>query len=215
MAVASNGRRTALADATNDAAAQIQMTAPFITQVTIEGNSAIIFHRWSVEGIEEKAAAAKGSKAKKTDDVDSYVFKDASGYICIPGEYLRQSIIHAAKYRQDPRSPRKSMMDLAKAAIFSLDELSPIVNAVGQKAKEWDYIDRRRVMVQRNGITRSRPAFLAGWKATFALQCVLPEYIDQQTLNELIQVAGKIIGLADGRPSYGRFLVTGYEVVEV
>ncbi len=214
MTVASSGRKSGL-ETTNDAAAQVQMSEPFICEVTIEGNSANIFHRWSVESVEAKGAAAKGSRAKKTDDVDSYVFKDSAGFICIPGEYLRQSIIHAAKYRQDPRSPRKSMMDLAKAAIFSLDELSPIVNATGQKAKEWDYIDRRRVMVQRNGITRCRPAFLSGWKATFALQVVLPEYVEPQALNELIQLAGKIIGLADGRPSYGRFLVTNFHVVKV
>jgi hypothetical protein len=215
MATLATGRKTELSNTGNDAATQVAMGAPFIAEVTLEGNSAIIFHRWSVEGIAEKANAAKGSKAKKTDDVESYVYKNDEGYVCIPGEYLRQSIIHAAKYRQDPRSPRKSMMDLAKAAIFALEEFVPIANAEGRKTKQWDYIDQRRVTVQRNGLTRSRPAFLAGWRATFTLQCVLPEYVDSQALNELIQLAGKIIGLADGRPSYGRFLVVNYKVLNI
>jgi hypothetical protein len=76
-------------------------------------------------------------------------------------------------------------------------------------------MDMRRVVVQRNGITRSRPAFHAGWRATFSLQVVLPEYVAPSLLNELIAQAGKIIGLGDQRPSYGRFQVVRYEVSEV
>ena len=215
MATLATGKKTELSNVSNDAAAQIAMGQPYIVEVGLEGNSAIIFHRWSVEGIAEKAGAAKGSKAKKTDDVESYVYKNEEGFICIPGEYLRQTTIHAAKYRQDPRSPRKSMMDLMTAAIFSLEELVPIVNAEGKKAKTWDYIDQRRVTVQRNGLTRCRPAFLAGWKALFTIQCVLPEYVEPTVLNELIQLGGKIIGLADGRPSYGRYLVASYKVLNI
>lgn len=209
------GKRDELANTSNDAKAQIEAGVPYVARVAVEGSCAIIFHRWSCESVEEKSKAAKGSKSKKSDDVQSYVYRNDKDLICIPGEYLRQSIIHAAKFKQDPRSPRKSLMDLAKAAIFVLEELSPIHSAKGATTKEWDYLDQRRVVVQRNGITRSRPAFHAGWKATFSLQCVLPEYISPALLNELIQNAGKIIGLADQRPSYGRFLVTGFKTSEV
>lgn len=69
-------------------------------------------------------------------------------------------------------------------------------------------------MIQRNGITRSRPAMKEGWKASFILMVNLPEYIDEQLLNSTIQAAGKLIGLADFRPSYGRFNVTRFEVLD-
>jgi hypothetical protein len=212
MTTLTSGKRDVLATPTNGAKSQIEMTVPYVAQVSVEGVCPIIFHRWNCESVAEKAGAAKGSKAKKTDDVESYVYWDEAGYICVPGEQLRQAIIHAAKYKQDPRSPRKSLMDLAKAAIFVLEELSPITSAKGGKTKEWDFLDMRRVVVQRNSVTRSRPAFHAGWRATFSLQVVLPEYITPALLNELIQSAGKIIGLADQRPSYGRFLVTKFEI---
>jgi hypothetical protein len=42
----------------------------------------------------------------------------------------------------------------------------------------------------------------------------LPEYINPQLLNSTIQAAGKLIGLADFRPSYGRFNVVGFEVLK-
>lgn len=184
------------------------MQIPYRVGVTIEGVAPILFHAWNVESVESKGKAAKGSKEKKTDDTESYVYRNDKKEICIPGEYLRGAIIGSAKFKQDPRSPRKSAADLYKAAIVSLTPLASL------GSKEWDYLDRRRVTIQRNAITRSRPAFKEGWKATFILMVNLPEYISPSTLNETITQAGKLIGLADFRPSFGRFVITEFEVLE-
>lgn len=110
---------TALAEMTNGAETLISEGYPYRAEVTIEGVADLLFHRWNNEAVEEKAKAAKGSTAKKTDDVESYVYRTPGGNIALPGEYLRQATIHAAKFRQDPRSPRKSAMDLFKAAIVT------------------------------------------------------------------------------------------------
>src|SRR5687767_14047151 len=101
-----NGRTLELETPTNDAAELISLEVPYIAEVTIEGVADILFHRWSNEAVEAKAKAAKGSAAKKTDDLESYVYRADNGNLALPGEYLRQSIIAAAKFRQDPRSPR-------------------------------------------------------------------------------------------------------------
>lgn len=172
----------------------------------IEGTADMLFHRWSNEDVAEKGAAAKGSKAKKSDNIEAYVYRTDDGMIAIPGEYLRGALIGAAKFKQDPRSPRKSMADLAKAAIVSLTPLASLGKAT------WDFEDRRRVTIQRNAITRCRPAMKAGWRAEFDLLVNLPEYVSPQCLNELIQQAGRLIGLADFRPTYGRFQVIGFSV---
>lgn len=180
---------------------------PYRAEITIEGSAPILFHRWSVEGVAAKASAAKGSKAKKTDDVESYLYRDAAGHIAIPGEYLRQSVIEAAKYRQDPRSPRKCAKDLFKAAIISLTDLA------STGVVEPDYLDRRRVCVQRAAVTRVRPALNAGWSATFQMMVQTPEYISPQTLNAVIADAGRLVGVGDFRPSYGRFVVTSFAIM--
>lgn len=182
--------------------------APYIAEVTVEGSAPIMFHRWSCEAVEAKANAAKGSKAKKEDDWESYLYRDTAGEIAIPGEYLRQAIIEAAKYRQDPRSPRKSAKDLFKAAVISLTDLATT------GASEPDYLDRRRVCVMRAAVTRVRPALNAGWSATFQLMVQTPEYISPQTLNGVIADAGRLVGLGDFRPSYGRFVVSKFDVME-
>lgn len=193
---------------TNGGLAALDLSLPYIVAVTVKGVSPMLFHRWNVEGVETKAKAAKGSAAKKSDDTESYMYRDAEGFIALPGEYLRQSIIGAARFKQDPRSPRKSAVDLVKAAVVSLTELASL------GVDKPDYLDRRRVMIQRNGITRVRPAMNVGWSATVDLMVNLPEYVDEAFLRQLLDDAGRLIGVADFRPTYGRFTTTGFDIRE-
>lgn len=190
---------------TNGASEGIELQIPYRVAVTIQGVADLLLHRWNVEAVDSKSKAKKGSAEKKSDNIESYVYRDDDGNICLPGEYLRMSIIAAAKFQQDPRSPRKSAMDLFKAAVVSLTPLASL------GAKKWDYEDRRRVVIQRSGITRTRPAFKTNWKATFLMMVNLPEYIPPALLLETINSAGRLVGVGDFRPSYGRFSVTKFE----
>lgn len=210
MKVAEKNRLTEIGgeSPTNGAESSIEMQKPYRVLVELTGTSPMLFHRWNNESVAAKAKAKKGSAEKKTDDTESFLWRDDKGFVSLPGEYLRQSVIHAAKYEQDPRSPRKSMMDLMKAALVSLTELCSF------GVKEPDYYDQRRVVVQRNAITRTRPAMKEGWRAKFILMVNLPEYVSPEKLNYLIQQAGRIIGLADFRPSFGRFQVVKFQVLD-
>jgi hypothetical protein len=204
-------------DVSNAGEATIVLDQPYVAEVTVTGDSAILWHRWQSDSVEAKAKAAKGSAAKKTDDVESYVWRNADGVICLPGEYLRGSLIDprngAAKYQQDPRSPRKSALDLFRAGVISLTDLAPITKADGSLAENWDYMDRRRVTVQRAGITRERPALNAGWSATVQFMVTTPQYIDARMLHRTFTDAGRLVGLADFRPTFGRFSVTSFVIV--
>jgi hypothetical protein len=192
---------------TNSAEEIIAFSLPYIVAVELEGVADMLFHRWSCESVKEKGGAAKGSAGKKTDDVKSYVYRNDKDEMCIPGEYVRQAMIGAAKYRQDPRSPRKSAMDLYKAAVISLTPLASL------GLKTWDYLDTRRAVVQRNGINRTRPAFKTGWRTQFEFQVNLPEYVSIHDFAETLGNAGRLIGIGDFRPTYGRFRVASCEIV--
>jgi hypothetical protein len=192
-------------EVTNGGAETISASEPYSVVVALEGSADFLFHRWNAEAVDTKAKAAKNSVAKKTDDIESYVYRDDEGELCIPGEYLRQAIIHAAKFRQDPRSPRKSAMDLFKAGVVSLTALASLGKV------KWDYEDKRRVVIQRSGVNRTRPAMKVGWKAEFQLMVMLPEYISRADLQDVIGNAGRLIGLGDFRPTYGRFAITKFE----
>ncbi len=201
----------------NDGKRAIETAKPYTATVEICGVAPILWHAWSVESVKAKGEAKKGSEAKKTDDIESYVYRDGEGFICVPGTYILGSMIDkkngAAKYRQDPRSPRKSALDLYKAGVVSLTNLAPVLSA-GTKAptKDWDYLDRRRVVIQQNAITRTRPAFSEGWKAEFQLMVITPEYISPNDLHACLVDAGRLVGIGDFRPSFGRYQVTSFDV---
>jgi hypothetical protein len=197
-----------LLDPTNGAAPTIEFEVPFVCEFTIEGVVPIIFHAWNNEAVAEKAGAKKNSAAKKSDNVESYVYRNEEGDICLPGIYVHGALVNAARFRQDPRSSRKSAMDLYKAAVSPMTELASLGKAKG------DYLDRRRVTVQRAAITRERPAFQAGWKATMTFQVNLPEYVAAHDLLDVLALAGRVIGVADFRPTYGRFAITAFEARE-
>lgn len=193
---------------TNGAKESISFSEPYRFQLTIEGSARFLFHKWDCEAVDAKAKLSKNSKGKKEDNVESFVWRNKKGEICIPGEYVRQSLIHASKFKADPRSPRKSAMDLVKAGLVCLDEL------VSLGTKKWDFLDRRRVMVQRNAITRTRPGIEKGWEASFNFECLLPEYLDPQFVQEIAGMAGRLIGIGDFRPTFGRFNVVGFKIVK-
>ena len=192
---------------TNGAAFDIAAGEPYTVEVVVSGIADLLFHRWNVEAVEEKGKAAKGSKAKKTDNIESYVYRNDDGELCVPGEYLRMAVVAAAKFRQDPRSPRKSAMDLYKAGIVSLTPLASL------GVKSWEYEHRCRAVVQRNGITRVRPAVRVGWKCEFQFLVNTPEYISPEQFHEVLAMAGRLVGVGDFRPTYGRFAVTRFEVL--
>lgn len=211
MAKKSNGNGAVLeaigGDVSNEAEDTIFLEKPYSVRVEIEGTTPLLFHKWSTDAVEEKAGAKKGSAAKKTDNIESYVYRNEKGEICLPGLYIQRSVAMAAKFFQDPRSPRKSAFDLFTAGVVAGEEL------ISLGSKQWDYLDRRRVCIQRNAITRERPAFSAGWKAAFTLLVLVPQYIQANRLREVLDMAGTLVGVADFRPTYGRFRVTKWEVV--
>lgn len=202
------GKSTVLAQPTNGASAQVAYELPYVCEFTLEGVCPILFHRWNAEAVEEKAKAKKGSAAKKTDDIESYVYRTDDGDIAIPGFYVHGAVVNAARFRQDPRSSRKSAMDLYKAAVAPLTELATLGKA------EWEFVDRRRVTINRAGITRERPGFNAGWRASFEFSVLLPEYVAPMDYLDVLGLAGKVVGVGDHRPTYGRFAVVNFETRE-
>jgi hypothetical protein len=196
-----------LGEVSNSGAYAIEMEQPYTVEVTFEGTAPLLFHRWNNESVAAKSKAAKGSKAKKTDDIESYVYRDERNRICIPGAYFRSSLIAAAKFIQDPRSPRKSAMDLFKAGIVPLDQLCSL------GVDNWDYLDARRVIIQGNSITRIRPAIKEGWKVKCRFMTLLPEYIGPHLLHDRLGAAGRLIGVGDFRPSHGRYAIMRFDIL--
>jgi len=98
---------------------------------------------------------------------------------------------------------------LFQAATSPLTELASLGKA------DWDYLDERRVVVQQSAITRQRPAFNAGWRAQFQFIVNLPEYVSPHFFHDVLALAGRIVGVGDFRPTYGRFQVVEFKVLDL
>lgn len=198
-----SNKLTAINNVSNNAA----IALPYRVEVEIKGIVPILFRRWDCDSVESRNAAPKGSTIKHTDDVEVYLYRNDDGDICIPSVNLHRCISDAARFWQDPRSPRKTMIDLVRAGII----VSPYLISTGRK--EPDFLDRRRVVIQRNSVTRIRPALAEGWTVRFYLDVTIPEYLPENVVHDIVVQAGKFIGVGDFRPTFGRFQVTHFEVL--
>jgi hypothetical protein len=188
-----------------------------IYQVHIElkGRAMLLSHRYDCDAVEMKAAAAKGSKSKKTDDIESYLYRDRTGNCGVPGAGIKSALATAAKSMPDPRSPRKSARDLFKAAILIEDDVVTLTDESGLPKKTWDALDKRRVIVGQAAIARVRPAFEPGWRLSFTTTVLDAQYISPEMLRDAFDRAGKYIGLCDYRPECGRFDVVRFEKIKL
>lgn len=191
------------------------MAAPMVVGVTLEGVSKMLFHRYDCVAVEAKGKAGKGSAEKKTDNVESYTYRDGDGNLAIPANNLHACLAISAKSFQDPRSRRKSAHDLFKAGILVLPDLLTLSRPGGVPFDQWDFLDTQRVVVQQSAVSRTRPGVEAGWRLDADIRVLLPELISTQLLRQVLFNAGATVGLCDFRPRYGRFQVIRSEIVEL
>lgn len=83
---------------------------------------------------------------------------------------------------------------------FDGDEMS-----LAELWESGDFADFRKVKVQKNSVRRCRPIFRE-WELKISLN-YLPDVINQSQVEDILDVAGRLIGLSDYRPRYGRFEV--------
>lgn len=214
-----NGSATAISDETiataTDAARESrhEHDKPYKALVTIEGIVPLICHRYDTSDVETKEKAGKGSKTKKTDNIDSYVYRvPDTNELGVAAKNIKSMLASkksgAARAFQDPRSKRASACALLQAAIF----VTPEVPSLGKKT--WDFLDRSRMTVQQSAITRVRPCFNKGWRLSFEIVVGQPALVPPEFLRQILDYAAAFVGLCDSRPDFGRFSVVSWEIVE-
>lgn len=183
---------------------------PYRVHVTIEGSADMMFHKWN-NAPEVKEPGVKNPTVK--DNPELSVYRDDNGLICLPSTYIVRSIVEAGRFYQDPRNKKARAKELVQATVIGNEMLMPITPAGEKKhAKDWDYLDRRRVTIQRAAITRTRPAFKTGWTCSMSFSILAPALIPTNFFRALVDTAGSFVGVGDFRPSFGRFKVVKWEV---
>ncbi len=156
-----------------------------------------------------KAHKELTSKRKKTDEDHAAIARSefiGSLYIdkdgpYIPGMNIDSCLVEAAKMNKLGKTVKRAMMVLEDKVSLRYD--GP--RTAEGLADDPRFIDARSVRVSMARLTRFRPRF-DDWSA----ECTLAVDTDQINLNEVKQIvenAGKLIGLGDFRPRFGRFVV--------
>lgn len=128
------------------------------------------------------------------------LYLDKDKHIVIPGENIESMLVAAAK--------KNKLGSQFKAAIYSDGNWPLIYDGPKDIDKLWDcgkFINKTSVKIQQARIIRTRPMF-SNWQLKFSVH-YLSDTIDVKQLNEAVVIAGRIIGLCDWRPRFGRFEV--------
>ena len=155
-------------------------------QVTLEGITALLMHRFPLEPI--KAI----EKKTKEEQAELSAYRTEDGELYIPGVNIQRALVQAATYSKG--KGRASLQKQAAACIM----VSPEYVLLGKR----DYkIDSRGVVVPatKGRIVRHRPR-LDEWTVTFVL-----EYDDTllsaAQVRQIVDDMGSKVGLLDFRPA--------------
>jgi len=184
----------------------------------IEGVSPLLVHKFTDAAA---MAATKGTRAAQVGEQkspkeqaeDCLYISEKTGKPIIPGPNLFRAIIAAGKFFKNGKSKITTQKtSLVPSALAIVEIELPIIH------KEPWMVDTRAVRIPSTGgrILRHRPCF-TDWKLAFTLD-LDEEIMSLGLTRELVDAAGKRIGLGDFRPDtkgpYGRFVVTKWKVDE-
>lgn len=159
-------------------------------------------------------------KTKKDDDhlklakLEWYaaLYVDEQNRPCWPGENIEAMLIASAK--------KNRMGPSAKSGLF-VNGNSIIIHDGPRTAdglwkfKSFEknpYVSRVPVVVNKSRVMRTRPIF-QDWSLEFTVH-YMPDIINREDLIDFVKRAGKMIGLSDWRPKYGRFIVESFEDIK-
>ena len=194
-------------------------------RVKIQGARPILFHSGAlVDPQNEFAKRLKEVSAKraKTDadhkemakleflgSFDGYV--DENGGIVIPEPNILAVIVKGATKTKKGVSAKEGVLGLVDG------DAKFIFPRKGDRSPEalWEsgeFVDRRRVVVQRSSVMRTRPKFKE-WSCEFTLE-VDENLCNLSEVRQWLEAAGNRVGLGDYRPMFGRFEVAEFKEVK-
>ncbi len=192
-------------------------------QVKIQGTAPLLQHKFGADIME---AMMQGSR-KNTGSPDwsaewmGTMYADKAGYLYQPATHIEGALVKAATSFKIKGQKSKTWKDPIKAYVYvSPDNIPHLFNGEPVKAPNADLVlnptenlsvSIMRAVVQRAAIARSRLMIAIGWELAFTIQ-VVDDQVRAEVLREILEEAGRAVGIGDYRPRYGRFQVVTFEV---
>jgi hypothetical protein len=168
-----------------------------ILSVEIEGTRPLLMNAPHKIGVPKSTKKVSNYVPEK--EAESVLYKDNNDIICIPERVVTAAFCKAGQELKAPGKGRKSL----KQFILSGIQIQPVMIPI--LPQEWS-IDAQSVVVHRERIMRWRPKF-DNWSLKFDVEIIDPGTISPTTMRNVIEDAGKFVGICDYRPRYGTFSV--------
>ena len=193
-------------------------------QVTIQGTADLLMNGFPMgETPGEKGSSKSTVAVDWSDEWRGKLYLMDDGTLYQPEAHLIGCLVRASVTEKIPGRRGKTYKDAVNGGVFIEPAYIPHKATLGdfEGAKIITgpapdgfagavYIDRRPVRVQRARVMRLRPALVKGWELSFEIQTLDDDFrID--ALKNILDTAGREVGIGDFRPRFGRFITTRFE----
>lgn len=170
-------------------------------KVGVEGLAPLLMNRFVVEKSTESKRGKKVYEPKE--EAEKKCYRNTDKKLYLPNTHFKASMVKAST--DFKMSGKKSYKDYVKSGVF-IEEQEIVLDQQKYEIFECP------VVIQRARVMSWRPMFKK-WSCSFTIE-ITDDFINQTTLKEILEMAGKYKGVGDFRPEYGRFKVVKYEVVK-
>lgn len=180
-------------------------------EITLNGVSPLLMHSARLADPLDPATKAlakvTGKRKKTAEDHGEAARLEHAGSLYLDGTlgpYLPGQNIEAALFRG---ASKHKLMSTLKPALLIPAEVNPLVyrgpRDVDGLWSDKSFVHRASVKVGTSRVIRTRPVF-PSWSLTVAGQ-LDTESVDPASFETIADTAGRMIGLGDWRPRFGRF----------
>lgn len=181
-------------------------------ELSIRGTFPIMFHNGQLAdplNPYSKRMKEITSKRKKTDadhqmlydiEWEGSLYLNDKQEVIVPGTNIEAAFVEGSK---------KQRLGPQFKAGFLCDENFPLKydgpKSLDKLRASDKFRDKRGVKVNGSRVIRCRPIFVT-WSLDFAVQ-YLPDVLNESQVRSTLETVGRLVGLGDHKPKYGRFAV--------
>lgn len=194
-----------------------------VITVTLQGTRPMLQHNGRlanpIDPMTREVKALADKRKKTVDDYQRLLALEAyagcwvteGGELGLPTDNVWASIYEAAKMSKRGKDVKRAL------AFDPLEVCAFLIGGTSRDARE--HVEQtsgaglfiRTVVVNQRRCLRARPLVSSGWVTTHTFT-LLDDVMDVDALEPIIHTAGRLIGVGDWRPIYGRFDVTAMMV---
>jgi hypothetical protein len=176
--------------------------------VIIEGTTPILFNRFRDVAIEGKSKKVTGARAESDIEDKLYLI---DGKTHLPSVYIKNSVVEAGKQFKIIGKGKSTYSKIVASTV----DINPFMIEMDVKNYEVFRISAVNPMTKGRMMTE-RPKY-DKWKASFQIILNDPA-VPTGVINEILEHAGKYVGLGDWRPEkkgmFGKFMIVKFETVK-